>query len=454
MKASDPYTARFPNLAGTRRSYAGMLAAMNDAAGCVLTKVRELRQEENTLIFFYSDKGGPTPQTTSRNDPLRGYKGQLFEGGIRVPFLAQWKGKLPAGRTHTQPVMAFDIHATALVAAGGKLPTDRPLDGVDLMPFLLGDKSGPPHDQLFWRAGRQKAARVGDWKLVDPRTGALMLFNLRDDIGEQHDLAAANPAKLKELQAAYAAWDRQMMPAQWVRQDARTQGAGKATAHGAPRGGGIETRFQQLDRDGYGKVTRVEVEMFPELKGTFDYCVINRDGWVSQEEMAAVMAWWRQQRAQRNEPPATNTPPERLTTTAPKKPAPKRPTTVDTISPQFRGPRGDGVAHGTNLPVTWSTTSDAVWSCAIPGKGWSSPTIWGERVFVTSAVGVARVEAPTEKLGSIAEHVRGITTTDEHQYLLHCVDWRTLTKLYRIASITETKNHDQTPRTTPLAVRS
>ncbi|MCU0785719.1 MAG: sulfatase-like hydrolase/transferase [Verrucomicrobia bacterium] len=88
-----------------------------------LAKVRELGQEDNTLIFFYSDNGGPTPQTTSRNEPLRGYKGQLFEGGIRVPFLAQWKTKLPAGRTHTQGVMAFDIHATALVAVGGKLPT-------------------------------------------------------------------------------------------------------------------------------------------------------------------------------------------------------------------------------------------------------------------------------------------------------------------------------------------
>ena len=93
------YQARFPNLTGTRRIHAGMVAAMDDAVGRVLAKVRALGQEENTLIFFYSDNGGPTPQTTASNEPLRGYKGQFYEGGIREPFLAQWKGKLPAGRS-------------------------------------------------------------------------------------------------------------------------------------------------------------------------------------------------------------------------------------------------------------------------------------------------------------------------------------------------------------------
>jgi outer membrane protein assembly factor BamB len=97
---------------------------------------------------------------------------------------------------------------------------------------------------------------------------------------------------------------------------------------------------------------------------------------------------------------------------------------VDTNSPQFRGPRGDGVAYGNNLPVAWSTTSNVVWSCAILGKGWSSPVVWGDRVFVTSTVSPGSVEAPKE-LGSVMEHIRGQTTTDEHQYMLHCVDWQT-----------------------------
>ena len=91
-----------------------MTAAMDDAVGRVLAKVRGIGAEENTLIFFYSDNGGPTPETTSRNDPLRGFKGQMFEGGIRIPFLVQWKGTIPAGQTYGEMVMGFDCHATAL----------------------------------------------------------------------------------------------------------------------------------------------------------------------------------------------------------------------------------------------------------------------------------------------------------------------------------------------------
>ena len=171
MEATDQYTARFPDLTGTRRIHAGMVAAMDDAVGRVLAKVRALGQEENTLIFFYSDNGGPTPQTTASNEPLRGYKGQFYEGGIREPFLAQWKGKLPAGMVYREMVMGFDCHATALAAAGVPLPTDKPLDGVNLLPFLTGEKQGRPHQQLFWRSGEKHAARVGDWKLVKERGG-------------------------------------------------------------------------------------------------------------------------------------------------------------------------------------------------------------------------------------------------------------------------------------------
>ena len=201
--------------------------------------------------------------------------------------------------------------------------------------------------------------------------------------------------------------------------------AAHAQAQLRASGGDLAERFKQYDRNGDGKLSREEVESFPRLKASFEYVDGNRDGGITLEEMRTAIAWWQQRPAWSDEPPATNAPPKRLTTTAPKKPATKRPTTVDTNSPQFRGPRGDGVAYGTNLPVTWSTTSNVVWSCAIPGKGWSSPIVWGDRVFVTSAVGPGSVGAPPEKLGSIAEHVRGVTTTDEHQYLLHCVDWLT-----------------------------
>jgi arylsulfatase A-like enzyme len=261
---------------------------MDDAVGRVLSKVRDLGQEENTLIFFYSDNGGPTPQTTSRNDPLRGYKGQFYEGGIRVPFLAQWKGKLPTGTVYREMVMGFDCHATTLAAAGVPLPTDKPLDGTNLLPFLTSKQTGRPHDQLFWRAGEQNAARVGDWKLVQERGGAPQIFNLKNDIGEQTNLAAKEPEKLRELQAAYAAWDKQMMPAQWRRQDARTQGAG-ANPEGGRRGGGIVERFKQFDRNGDGKLTRDE---FPQ-PGAFAEVDADGDGIATVEE---VRAWFTKRR--------------------------------------------------------------------------------------------------------------------------------------------------------------
>ena len=220
MEATKKYLDRFPDIRDPKRqALAGMLSAMDDAVGSVLAILRDLDVEENTLTFFYSDNGGVPPKNASRNDPLRGRKGQVFEGGVRVPFMVQWKGKLPSGMTYRKPVMGFDVHATALAAAGVAVPEDRPIDGVNLIPYLTGKREGQPHEQLFWRAGRQHAARVGDWKLVVVPGASPMLFNLKDDIGEERDVAKERPEKLKELQAAYAAWGAKMMPARWIRQD-------------------------------------------------------------------------------------------------------------------------------------------------------------------------------------------------------------------------------------------
>ncbi len=204
---------------GGRRKSCGasaMLSAMDDAIGRVLAALRVARLEEDTLIFFISDNGGPTLNTTSRNDPLRGYKGQVLEGGIRIPYMVQWKGRIPAGKVYDAPVISLDIHPTAVAAAGGVIPASAHLDGVNLLPFLTGAAKGRPHDRLFWRFGEECAVRSGDWKLLR-QTGAWELYNLAEDIGEKDNRISRDTAKAKDLEAAYSAWNAQLDEPRWGR---------------------------------------------------------------------------------------------------------------------------------------------------------------------------------------------------------------------------------------------
>lgn len=215
LQAPEKYTSRFPKLQGGRRTFAGMLSALDDAVGAVLAKLRDLQLEENTLIVFVSDNGAPDHADTKHsNQPLRGYKSQLFEGGIREPFIIQWKGRLPAGKVDNRPVITLDILPTALAAAGVPAPVSAKLDGVNLLPFLTGDNGGMPHEALFWRYSGQRAVRMGDWKLLHMgrRTH---LYNLASDIAEQSDLADKEPGKVKELQHAYQVWNERNIPAKW-----------------------------------------------------------------------------------------------------------------------------------------------------------------------------------------------------------------------------------------------
>jgi arylsulfatase A-like enzyme len=243
MDATDERLARFAAISDTsRRTYAAMLTALDEAVGKILDALHAARIEENTLIFFLSDNGGPTMLGTtinaSRNDPFRGSKRTTLEGGIHVPFVVQWKGKLPAGAVYDRPVIQLDILPTALAAAGVEARPDSHIDGVNLLPYLAGETVAAPHDDLYWRMGEQMAVRRGDWKLVrydqaadrsDTRSVAskvkvtpLRLYDLAKDPGERHDLAAEHSGKLEELRSAWQAWDAQLARPLWVPESAPT----------------------------------------------------------------------------------------------------------------------------------------------------------------------------------------------------------------------------------------
>ena len=235
LDPSPRHAAQFAGIADEkRRKYATMLAALDDAVGKGLAKLREHGLDENTLIFYVSDNGGPTAVNGSDNTPLHGVKGTTWEGGIRVPYLVQWKGQLPAGKVYEQPVIQLDFQPTALAAAGVEVKPEWKFDGVNLLPYLRGEKADAPHDALYWRFGGQWAVRVGDWKLVKTAAGrdrteaggaasrrekatveGAKLYNLKDDIGEKTDLAGTKPEKAKELAATWQKWNAELMDPRW-----------------------------------------------------------------------------------------------------------------------------------------------------------------------------------------------------------------------------------------------
>jgi arylsulfatase A-like enzyme len=216
LQAPQKYLDRFKNIKDeTRRYFAAVMSATDDAVGKILGKVREMGQEENTLVFFLADNGGPTRQTTSRNTPLRGFKSTTWEGGTRVPFCMQWKGKVPAGKVYENPIIQLDILPTSLAAAGVEANPRWKLDGVNLLPYITGEKSERPHQTLYWKFNKQWAVRHGDWKLVAANGGNLQgeLHNLADDISESNDVSSQHPDKVAELKALYDKWNAEQAPA-------------------------------------------------------------------------------------------------------------------------------------------------------------------------------------------------------------------------------------------------
>jgi arylsulfatase B len=204
-----------------RRTYAAMVSRMDTGIGRVLQALRDHRLEERTLVCFLSDNGGGRnsengkPGYPSSNQPLRGWKGSLWEGGIRVPFIVSWKGVLPAGTVYDHPVSALDLGATACALAG--VPSSSiALDGVDLIPFWNGTRSDPPHQHLYWKLFGQGAIREGRYKLIiNGGKQPAELYDLSTDTSETRNLAAEQPAEVQRLRTLWEAWNREMPPPAW-----------------------------------------------------------------------------------------------------------------------------------------------------------------------------------------------------------------------------------------------
>ena len=233
MHATDDRLEKFGSIADPmRRIYAAMTLAMDEAVGRVMSQLRQSNLEQDTLVFFISDNGGPTVHkyayNASSNTPLRGSKGTTLEAGIRVPFVVSWPGHLPSGEEYHQTAIQLDILPTAMAAAGIDAAPEWQLDGVNLLPHLRKENSRSPHDALYWRSWGQMAVRQGDWKLVSytskidegemlrsdsrEQTTPHRLYNLSMDIGETNDLASSEPEKVTELLSLWNAWNAEMRP--------------------------------------------------------------------------------------------------------------------------------------------------------------------------------------------------------------------------------------------------
>ncbi|MFQ6131954.1 MAG: sulfatase [Armatimonadota bacterium] len=211
LQAPEEDVRRFDTGDPERDIYLAMLARMDDGIGKVLDALERAGVDDNTLVFFLSDNGGAR-KNHADNGVLRDYKQSAYEGGIRVPFIVRWPGKLPAGTVCSEPIICLDVMPTVLAAVGLELPGDRVYDGRDMLPVIRGEAEQPLHEALFWDGDSdQWAVRSGKWKLVS-RRGSLELYDLEADIGETDDLTDDNPQVVDRLRRAYVAWRDQMAP--------------------------------------------------------------------------------------------------------------------------------------------------------------------------------------------------------------------------------------------------
>lgn len=198
-----------------RQDLAAMTWAMDRAIGKVVDKLKKENLYENTVIFFLSDNGGAHNNQSSCL-PLKGWKGNKFEGGHRIPFVMSWPQKLKGGQKYHALTSALDIYATAYELAGGKKSPGKMLDGTNLMPFVTGENTKVPHEQLFWRKEGMSAVREGDWKLIRVDGYGYRLYNLGEDLGETKDLHEKEIVQYQKMILALENWEKGLMTPLWT----------------------------------------------------------------------------------------------------------------------------------------------------------------------------------------------------------------------------------------------
>ncbi|MCK5360196.1 MAG: sulfatase-like hydrolase/transferase, partial [Gammaproteobacteria bacterium] len=194
---------------------AAMTQSMDENLGKVIEKLKNLGLYENTIIIFANDNGGALNKNGSSNAPLRGGKGTVFEGGLKSPFLMQWPKVLSKNQIKNFPISTLDILPTIVSAAGGKLPSDRVYDGVNLLPYLKGDVNKAPHDALFWRVNWSAAVRKENWKLIRTPNNRYLLFDLLKDSREATNLSSSKPEIVSSLKQELEAWEKKLIQPLW-----------------------------------------------------------------------------------------------------------------------------------------------------------------------------------------------------------------------------------------------
>ncbi|MCA0932467.1 sulfatase-like hydrolase/transferase [Lutimonas saemankumensis] len=214
LQATQEYLDRFSHIENDKRkTYAAMVSAVDDGVGKVLDKLEALNLDKNTIVVFLSDNGGPESKNASNNGVLREGKGSIYEGGFRVPFAIQWKGQLKEG-TYDYPVSSLDILGTIAPLAGVAMNNEKPLDGVNLIPYLNESKKGAPHQNIFIRKFDSKVYSVRDGALkliVKKKTNVKELYNLNNDISEKSNIARENQNEVERLSAILNAWETELI---------------------------------------------------------------------------------------------------------------------------------------------------------------------------------------------------------------------------------------------------